>query len=81
MKLLLWGAICFAVVMWLLRTKKISAKPAGSTHNSADSKHGDAEAMIRCAQCGVHIPLSEAVISRSNTVFCSEEHRQQYSAD
>lgn len=81
MKLLLWGAICFAVVMWLLRAKKISGKPGGSAHNSAVSKHGEAEPMIRCAQCGVHIPLSEAVISRSNAAFCSEEHRLQYSAD
>jgi uncharacterized protein len=81
MKLLLWGAICFAIVMWLLRTKKVSGTPGGSAHNSAESKHGNAEPMIRCVHCGVHIPLSEAVISRSNAAFCSEEHRLQHSAD
>lgn len=34
-----------------------------------------AEAMVRCAHCGVHLPRSEAIVVAGQT-FCCEEHRQ-----
>lgn len=80
MKFLLWGVIGFIVVMWLLRTKKLHAKPDITPRASQDNQpHDSAETMVRCARCSVYIPASEAVISQSNAVFCSEEHRLQHS--
>lgn len=34
---------------------------------------GAAEDMVRCAQCGVHLPRSES-LTRGGDFFCSAEH-------
>jgi len=39
----------------------------------------DGERMVDCSQCGVHLPVSEAVESKGR-YFCSEEHRRLFSA-
>lgn len=36
---------------------------------------GEAEAMVRCSRCGVHLPRSEAIAS-SGAFYCCDEHRQ-----
>lgn len=36
-----------------------------------------AEDMVRCAQCGVHLPKSESITVGSRH-FCSAEHRDAY---
>jgi uncharacterized protein len=38
---------------------------------------GAAKNMVRCAQCGLHLPESEAIADRGQH-FCSQEHRRQY---
>ncbi len=78
MKFLLWGAIGFIVAMWLLRTKKIPAQFNEKQHDGADSTQRGVEAMVCCAHCGMHIPISEAVAGRSDAAFCSEDHRLQH---
>jgi uncharacterized protein len=35
----------------------------------------DAERMVSCARCGVHLPESEALESEGRR-YCSEEHRR-----
>lgn len=35
------------------------------------------ENMVRCAQCGVHLPKSESILSRGE-FYCSDEHRRQH---
>jgi uncharacterized protein len=79
MKFMLLGVIGFIVVMWVLRTKQGAGKPQVGARNSADlPKGGGTEEMIRCAQCGIYIPASEAVAGQASKVFCSEEHRKQH---
>lgn len=77
MKFVLWGVVGFLVVMWVLRAKKI---PPQSSRGSGDteSRQRSVEAIVQCRQCGLHIPLSEAIVSQSNAVFCSEAHRSQH---
>ena len=36
-----------------------------------------AENMVRCAQCGVNVPQTEAFFSRGE-YFCSDEHRKRH---
>ena len=36
-----------------------------------------AENMVRCAQCSVNVPKTEAIFSRGE-FFCTDEHRQQH---
>ncbi len=38
---------------------------------------GAAEDMVRCAQCGVHLPRSESIATRGN-FYCSAEHQRQH---
>lgn len=37
------------------------------------------ETMVRCAECGVHLPASQALPGRGG-VFCSQEHRERFEA-
>lgn len=37
------------------------------------------EAVVRCAQCGVHVPVSDTV-SVEGRPFCSNEHAVRYAA-
>lgn len=41
-----------------------------------DSPTG-AEDMVRCAQCGVHLPRSES-LTTGNVYYCSAEHRRAH---
>ena len=38
---------------------------------------GTTKNMVRCAQCGLHLPEAEA-ISDQGLYFCCEEHRRQH---
>jgi uncharacterized protein len=35
----------------------------------------DGERMVDCSQCGVHLPVSEAIAAQGR-YFCSDEHRR-----
>jgi uncharacterized protein len=37
----------------------------------------DPERMVGCRECGVHLPLSEAVEADGN-YFCSDDHRRMF---
>jgi uncharacterized protein len=39
----------------------------------------EAEEMVRCAQCGVHLPKSESIMSRGN-FYCSDAHRREHTS-
>lgn len=70
MSRLLFFVAVIAVVYWLLKSyRKPSPKQDVPTAASED--------MVRCAQCGVHLPKSEATLS-AGKFFCSEEHRREY---
>jgi uncharacterized protein len=36
-----------------------------------------AEEMVRCAQCGVHLPKSESILAGGN-FYCSDVHRREH---
>ena len=72
MKLLLWLAISLAVV-WLWRNKKPHVEAGVASGKST------VEPMVRCVQCEVYLPASEAVVNSSGNVFCCEEHRSRHS--
>lgn len=78
MKLLLWAVVIFAVI-WILRSKKSSAKVDTPPRKPQAAALED-EAMLTCAHCGIHFPASEAVFNSANTAFCSDEHRRLHVA-
>ncbi len=75
MKLLLWLVLGLAV-LYILRNKK---KPAASQPTArAAAATGEAEVMLRCADCGVYLPASEVLYDLAGKAFCSDEHRRRH---
>lgn len=66
---LLFLAAIVAVVYLLFRAYRKGAQPGQSDTVTED--------MVRCAQCGVHLPKSESVES-DGQFFCGTGHRDAY---
>lgn len=67
-------------VVWLLssyrRKQQGGDKPdVGEDFNAKDSTQG--EDMVRCAQCGVHLPGQEAIFA-SGKYYCCDAHRREH---
>jgi len=63
--------VVVVAVYWLLKSYlKQSGKPAVPQAS---------EEMVRCVQCGVHVPQGEGVLSNGE-YFCSEAHRAEHVA-
>jgi uncharacterized protein len=61
-------ALVVGLVVWLLlgRSRKRAARAAGKAQEPVT--------FAECAHCGVHLPMSEAVID-GQRAYCSESHR------
>lgn len=46
-------------------------------NNEVQSGETPTEDMVRCAQCGVHLPRSESILSQGKS-FCSTAHRDAH---
>jgi len=55
------------------------AEPPEEDHKnrSADAKEIPSQRMVRCAECGLHVPRGEAVCD-GERCFCGAEHRDRY---
>ncbi len=65
-------AIAFAAVFWLLRNHR-----RRSDRNVQRPADPQAEDMVDCAHCGVHLPRGEGIMSGPR-YFCSKEHEQAF---
>ncbi|MGC2458436.1 MAG: PP0621 family protein [Gallionellaceae bacterium] len=70
MSRLLFLALVVFAVYWLLRSYRRQLF-------KEDDVAPPVEDMVRCAQCGVHLPKRESVLSEGK-YFCGEEHRRLY---
>lgn len=75
------GLIRFAIIAVLLYLawRVIKKLMAPAQPSAPARKSQDTQAMIKCAQCGVHVPAPEA-FSHNNQHFCSQEHMRIYLA-
>lgn len=64
--LLVLGVIAYAIIKSYARRGERGIKQAESVKSNED--------MVKCAHCGVHMPVSESTLSKGN-YFCSNEHR------
>ena len=62
--------LVFIVAYWIF--KAYSAARRGGRFQT---RAGDPEDMVRCAQCGVHVPRSESLMS-GQAFYCTPEHRR-----
>lgn len=70
MKYLLLLAFLFAVYWFFKSYKRKRSRGPKPAH-----PHRGAEDMVRCAQCGLHLPRSESLAS-GQAFYCSAEHRR-----
>ncbi|MBI4938905.1 MAG: preprotein translocase subunit YajC [Nitrosomonadales bacterium] len=74
MSRLLIFVVIAAVVYWLLKSyrKKLSRE-----NEREENVPGQAEDMVRCAHCGVHLPKRESIAS-DGKFYCGEAHRRAH---
>ena len=60
------------VVLWLMLRPRKLQPPA--TRSAARPQDPQAQAMVQCLHCGVHLPRGEALVD-ARGAFCSRAHR------
>ena len=78
MKYLIWGLLIYLLWRWYTTSNKANTDESSS--GSQSEAANDAEPMVQCAQCGLHLPVSEALPGPDGVVFCSREHRNAHSS-
>ncbi len=65
--------IAFAVIFWLLYRLILAllSKTSQPARRDAPLQEGT---MVRCEQCGLHVPQDQALI-KGDKYYCCEEHR------
>lgn len=62
-----------AVAIWIWRNNRRDEIRAQERARAVPGP----QAMVRCAQCGVHLPAGEALTSRNGLpYYCTEAHRK-----
>ncbi|HZN24827.1 MAG TPA: PP0621 family protein [Burkholderiales bacterium] len=64
--------LVIVLVYWFFKAHK--RKVRGPSRRSSGGT-GASEDMVRCAQCGVHLPRSESLMA-GKMFFCTPEHRR-----
>ncbi len=78
-RLLLWGFLIWWVAKHALPALKRPddrKSPGVRDDEPLAGGEGDVQDMVRCAQCGVYVPRSEAV-EGGGQFYCGEDHRRQ----
>ena len=65
--------LAFAVAYWIIKFYKKKARQSRGTAPQSTAN----EDMVRCAQCGVHLPRSEGLLS-GQLFYCSADHRRTH---
>lgn len=70
-RLLILGLLVW--LAWKL-VRRLISPPAGK---QPPARGNGSTRMLRCEQCGVHVPEPDAFIARGHA-FCSQAHQQQW---
>ena len=80
MKYLVLFAV-LAVIYLVWKHQRQTGGGAGAPGRGQAPRHGQPQAMVRCAACAVHLPQADAVADAQGLFFCSPEHREEYRAN
>ncbi len=70
--------VAVVVLLWLLRSSmQRLRRPPPAAKPPADEAGAEPRPMLRCAECGLHLPRDEALPGRGG-VFCGAAHRTAY---
>lgn len=72
MKYLLVVCVVAAVLWLMLRPRK--AQRSAAARSASPPQGAQAQPMVQCQHCGVHLPRGEALVDARGT-FCSQAHR------
>jgi uncharacterized protein len=78
MKYLLLLAV-LALVFFLLGVKRAKPREPAAPRAQPPAAPTQPQAMLRCAECGMHLPADETLPGRGG-VFCSAAHRASFEA-
>jgi uncharacterized protein len=79
MKWLLLLLIVLGGVWWLRRSGRGQHPATPSSPPATPGSDGSTRPMTQCLQCGLHLPLEDAVQGQRGP-YCSPAHRQQHEA-
>ncbi len=68
--------IGIAILFWLLYRLILALLNKARRPAQRPQPMVNGESMVRCEECGVHVPKSEALIYRDK-YYCCEEHRNK----
>lgn len=74
-RLLILAALVY--LAWRFAKRLLAAANRGDDQRPPRSSEPRGETMVRCQQCGLHVPEAEAFKHRG-LGFCSQEHQRQY---
>jgi len=66
--------LAIVLLIWLVFGRRGRRRDAPPPTASRRAPGGEAEGMVVCAHCGVHLPRSEALADGAR-LFCSAAHR------
>jgi uncharacterized protein len=72
-KLALLALAVIAALLWF--RYKAGAESRAARARDQASARPQVERMVRCANCGVHLPAGEASLDAQGEVFCTPAHR------
>jgi uncharacterized protein len=76
LKYLLWALLIYLAWRWFSAAQARKSAQAGDAAVSEEpTSSAGAERMVKCAECGLHLPLSEALPGSGDRFFCSDAHR------
>lgn len=78
MKYLLWAVLIYLGWRWFQASQQSDRPAAPDAPEPEAGGEGAVEKMVRCDQCGIHLPASEAVDAPGALHFCSPAHREQH---
>lgn len=71
--------IALAAIFWLLYRLILTLLSKAQPHAVRRTPPPGGDTMVRCAQCGLHIPQGEALL-KDGKFYCCAEHRDQDAA-
>ena len=77
MKYLLVLAV-LAIAIWIWRSRH--RKSVQESRSTERQRIAAPQEMVKCAQCGLHLPRADAVLDSAQHAFCGAAHREQYVA-
>lgn len=78
MSRLLFIIVIIAVVFWWIKSVRKRQQPQDKQEEQQQQQPPRAEDMVRCVECGVHLPKNESYFV-GGKYYCSEAHSRSHS--